>query len=609
MSKKSLSILAMILLCLIFNTSFAQKPVVKAKPEMKFGKVSLDEFKTLATGKDSAAAAIKLFDIGDCRFEVSPNGNFIYVYERHIRYKILNKNGYDYANYTVGLQVNSSTTKESLENMNGATYNLENGNIVTSKLNKDAKFTEEVNKNYTYKKFALPNVKEGSIIEFKYRIKSDFIFTLRGWSFQSNIPTLWSEYSVTIPEYFIYKFNQNGNQFVENTQHQEVQVTYIPNLSSRATLDKFVAQNVPALKSEPYISNIDDYKRTLDFELRSTHFPNSFFKDYTSTWPKIITGLVEDENFGGFIKRNSYAKANLVQIIKNEKDSLTIANAIYDYVKKNLKWDNNYNIYSKETNPKNIFDKKTGNSADINLSLISLLREAKFNISPILISTRSNGKHPGFPTLTKFDNVIGLLKIGDKTYKLDATQKDMPFGLINYQNLNHEGLALNIDSKEGGWISTESEIGDEVAHTYYLNLNKEHKLTGNITSNIKGYKALSERINYRNAINQSDFIKSYKSDKTGLEITQFKVENLDSLNQDFVQYMDVEIEDNVEEAGNLVYFSPLLYERTKENPFKFDERLYPVDFAHPIKESYKIILNYPEDYTIETLPKLSLIHI
>lgn len=238
MQKNALKFLTL-MLCVGVSTLYAQttQPI---KREFKFGKIAPTEFEVKATGQDSSASAIKLFDVGDCYFEVGPgSGGFIYVFERHIRYKILNKNGYDLANFKVELFKNSNSAKEDLNFMDAATYNMVDGKMVTSKLNKDAKFTEEFNKNYVIKKFALPNVKEGSIIEFKYKIKSDFIFTLRGWKFQSNIPTLWSEYNVKIPEYLTYKNNLSGYYHVDHPLHQNVNATYVPGLSSTAVYDKY----------------------------------------------------------------------------------------------------------------------------------------------------------------------------------------------------------------------------------------------------------------------------------------------------------------------------------------------------------------------------------
>lgn len=572
------------------------------KKEFKFGKITPEDFNAKAPGADTAAAAIKLFDVGNCYFEVAPQGGFIYVYEKHVRYKILNKNGYDLANYKIGLYRNSSSLKETLHNMEAATYNMVDGKMVTSKLTKDAKFTEELNKNYSYKKFALPNVKEGSVIEFKYTIKSDFIFNLRGWSFQSEVPTLYSEYNVKIPEYLIYKTNFNGYIKVNKTKHESINANYVSGLSSSATYDQYVLENVPALKTEAYITTLDDYRPSVDFELQMTRFPGEMVRDYNGTWPKIVNGLAEDENFGGFVNKNSYAKSALPGILKGEKDTLAMTKLIYNYVKSNLKWNDDHNIYTTGTNPKAVFEKKSGSSADINLSLLSFLNEAKIQAYAVLVSTRDNGMHPGYPIISKFNNVIVCAVIDNKNVLLDATNKDLPLGMIADENLNHEGFAIDLKKNFGAWIPTEPTMPSEKIFNYILTLDKDNKLTGTINQYSRGYAALSLRDKYRTTNNETEFLKDFKKNKTGLELNNYKIDNLDNLDEVLTESMSVTIEDNVEEAGNLVYFTPLLYERTKENPFKHEERNFPVDFAFPFKENYRITVNFPEGYEVEKLP-------
>ncbi|MDQ0965570.1 hypothetical protein QFZ20_000973 [Flavobacterium sp. W4I14] len=602
MQKNALKFLTL-MLCIGVSTVYAQttQPI---KREFKFGKIAPSEFEVKATGQDSSAAAIKLFDVGDCYFEIGPSsGSFIYVFERHIRYKILNKNGYDLANYKVELYKSSNSAKEDLSFMDAATYNMVDGKMVTSKLNKDAKFTEEFNKNYVIKKFALPNVKEGSIIEFKYKIKSDFIFTLRGWKFQSNIPTLWSEYNVKIPEYLTYKNNLSGYYQVDHPLHQNINASYVSGLTSTAVYDKYSAANVPALKEEPYVTTMDDYIPKIEFELRATQFPGEMYQDFNGSWSKIINGMAQDEKFGGFINKNSYAKAVLPGILKGEKDTLAAVKLIFNYVKNNLKWNKEYLVYAKETNPKSIFEKKTGSSADINLSLLSLLKEAKIEAYPVLISTRENGEHPGYPVESAFNNVIGVTQIGNSLYFLDATDKDLPAGMLDYDNLNHQGFYMDLKNLNGKWLSTEPTVTTEKIFVYNMTLDKENKLTGKINQYSKGYSALNLRNKYRKTTNETEFIKNFKKDKTGLEVSNYKIDNLDNLEELLTESMDVVIEDNVEEAGNLVYFTPLLFERTKENLFKLEQRKFPVDFAYPFKESYRITISFPEDYEVDKLPK------
>ena len=602
MQKIALKFLTL-MLCIGVSTIYAQtSPTVKR--EFKFGKIAPAEFDTKAKGRDSSAAAIKLFDVGDCYFEYSPaGGGFNYVYERHIRYKILTKSGYDLANFQVQLYRQSSQAKEDLSFMDAATYNMVDGKMVISKLNKDAKFTEEFNKNYVIKKFALPNVKEGSIIEFKYRIKSDFIFTLRGWKFQSDIPTLWSEYNVKIPEYFNYKHNTSGYYQISHPLHQSINATYVTGLPTSATYDKYVVENAPALKDEPFVTTMDDYIPKIAFELRGTNFPQDIYRDYNGSWGKIVANLNEDENFGSFINKSSYAKSVLPGIIKGEKDTLAMINSIFTYVKNNIKWNDDHSIYTSQLSPKTVFEKKTGSSADINLSFLSLLKEAKIKAYPVLISTRENGEHPGYPVISSFNNVVLVTQIDSTVYFMDATNKDLPIGMLSDENLNHQGFYVNLKQLAGKWISTEPTSLNEKIFSYSLILDKANKLSGQINQYSKGYLALALREKYRRANNDVEFVKIFKSDKTGLEVKNYKIQNLDNLNELLTESMDVGIEDNVEEAGNLVYFTPLLFERTKENLFKHEERNFPVDFAYPFKETYRMTLNYPEDYEIDKLPK------
>ena len=601
MQKNALRFLTL-MLCFGVSTLYAQNnPPVKR--EFKFGKIAPAEFEVKASGQDSSASAIKLFDVGDCYFEYNNNDGFIYVFERHIRYKILNKNGYDLANFNVELYKSSNSAKEDLSYMDAATYNMVDGKIMTSKLNKDAKFTEAFNKNYIIKKFALPNVKEGSIIEFKYKIKSNFIFTLRGWRFQSSVPTLWSEYNIRIPEYFNYKINRSGYYEVDHPVHESVNATYLPGVNSNAIYDKYCVANVPALRDEPYVTTMDDYNPKIEFELRGTKFPNAVYIDYNGSWPKIISELAQDENFGGFINKNGYAKSVLPGILKGEKDTLAEVKLILNYVKNNLKWDKQYSKYASETNPKSIFEKKTGSSADINLALLSLLKEARIEAFPVLLSTRENGEHPGYPLVSAFNNVIAVTQIQNTLYFLDATDKDLPAGMLDYENLSHQGFYIDLKNTSGNWLSTEPSVSSEKIFVYSMVLDKDHKLTGQISQYSKGYAALSLRNRYRKTNNEAEFIKDFKKDKTGLEISAYKIDNLDNPDELLTESMDVVIEDNVEEAGNLVYFTPLLFERTKENLFKLEQRKFPVDFAYPFKENYRITVKFPDDYEIDKLPK------
>ncbi|PST82120.1 transglutaminase [Pedobacter yulinensis] len=586
---------------------YAASAQTPAKPKFsKFGKVDAAEFAVRAPGADSAAAAIKIFDVGSCYFDINPtSGGFAYVYERHLRYKINSKNAYDLANFEIGLYRNSGSSRETLDNMEAATYNLENGKVVSLKMGKDARFTENVDRSNSIKKYTLPNVKEGSIIEYKYSIKSDFIFTLRDWSFQAGYPTLYSEYTVTIPEYFRYKVMPTGFFPISIAKQENVNANYhIPgagSVSTTAQYTKYVTENAPAIKTEAFITTLSDYTAKLEFELLATNFPGDYYRDYTGNWSKIVGELAADENFGGYVKPSGYTRNLATELVGSDTSAMNRTTRIFEHVKRSLKWNGHHRMYTSHTSIKTAFEKKTGNSADINLALATLLNDAKIPARAVLVSTRDNGAHPGYPMLSKFNNVVVQALVGKETYLLDATDPEHYPGMLATASLNHTGL--RIGDTGAAWIPIEATAPARENYQYNLELSSENKLSGTLYHYNSGHKGVHRRNSYRQAASEPEFVKAFKADKPGLNILKYKVDALDSLQNPFVETMEVAIEEQVEEAGDLIYFNPLLFQRTKENPFTLEERKFPVDFAYPSEEVYRIVLTFPKNYTIEKTPK------
>jgi hypothetical protein len=605
-------ILILLLLSSAFIKIFAQTQSSEPK-NTKFGRIGIEEFDVNIKGQDSAAAAIKLFDIGKGYFEISSTtGHFIYVFERHMRYKVINKNGYDLADLELRLYNSSQRGEEKVVAMRGATYNLNGDKIEVNKMSSDAKFSNRLDKNYVAKRYTLPNVKEGSILEYDYITKSDFVFRLDDWYFQGSYPCKYSSFTLTLPQYYQYKIAAGGYLNIHSSKPIEIQQNYtIPstgtskaeNVTAAAQKTQYFTEDIPAIKNENYITTLEDYVSKIGFELTSTNFPGSGIKDYSSTWPKVIDDMMKEEKVGGFIKRDNYEKGFLTSIIKDEKDPEIKMNLIFNYIKNNIKWDGKYNYYTQLTNQRAVIEKKSGNSAEISFCLLGLLNAAGLESYPVLVSTRKNGRHPGYPLETKFDNVIVEVQIGDKKHLLDATDKNNVPDLLSFQNLNHQGLKFYPSTLQAEWIPLENTNVSKKVTSYSLKLGTDNILTGKLYVSSNNYEGLSRRGSYQAAVTEAEFIKNYKSTRPGLEIGNYKISNLSQPDQLLEEIMDVTIEDNMEEAGNLVYFMPLLFDRTKVNPFNLEERNFPVDFAYPFEENYRMVVEFPENYKLDKLPK------
>ena len=139
--------------------SFAQE-----KSPYKFGKVSPEDLQKKVYSIDSNANAVVLSDIGTTEFEGNTKGWFTLHFKRTTRIHILNKNGYDAANVSINLW-KGDELEEELASVKAVTYNLVNGNVTETKLDKSNIFKDKKDKNWFVKKFTLPDIKDGSIID------------------------------------------------------------------------------------------------------------------------------------------------------------------------------------------------------------------------------------------------------------------------------------------------------------------------------------------------------------------------------------------------------------------------------------------------------------
>ena len=296
-----------ILILLVNVLAFSQK--------RELGEVTIDELQEKVCPKDTSAVAAVLFNIGKTHFEYSYDEGFQTITEIITKIKIYKKEGYDLANYAVAYYVGGNGS-EKVSFSKTVTYNLVNGKVEKTKLGGEGTFDEKVNKNWKRKKITLPNVKEGSIIEYKVEIKSPFIWNLPEWEFQKRIPVNYSEYTTYIPEYYIYNTHLKGFLTPETTKdgkYRKIEYTYKTNnaaaprsngservnsvLEFNESIVKYVVKDAPALKDEAFTNNVDNYRSTLIHELSGKRFPNTPFENFTTDWESVTKKIYQSENF------------------------------------------------------------------------------------------------------------------------------------------------------------------------------------------------------------------------------------------------------------------------------------------------------------------------
>lgn len=595
---------------LLYFVATVSIAVAQDKLKIKFGSVTAEDFKTTVYSLDSNAAAVIIADIGSTEIIGNTKGNFSLLFKNYRRAHILNKNGYEIGDVEISLYTNGESEEE-LENLKAVTYNLENGKVVETKLEvKSSVFKDKVNKNLLVKKFTFPNIKEGSIIEYEYKIKSDFIFNLQPWNFQGEYPRLWSEYNFAMPAFYNYvTLSQGYHPFAIKTSstsrgnfnmadNRGVGATERANFSANVTDYRWVMKDVPALKEESYTSTLRNHISRIEFQLASIGEPFTF-RQVMSTWKMATKELLDDEDFGEQLKRdNDWLKETMPVAVKGATTVLDKAKNIYSWVRDNFTC-TNYNRKYLEQPLKNILKNKNGSVGEINLLLTAMLRRANVQADPVILSTRSHGyTHAAYPLIDRYNYVICRIDADGKEYFLDASQPGMGFGKLNYECYNGSARVINVTADE---VDLNASSLKEIKSTTVFIINDEK---GNSIGSIQQTPGYYESFRLRNLAKEKGkeqvFADIKKTLGEDVKISNTRLDSLDKYDEPIGIALDI---DFIGDKEDIIYFNPMLGEGFKENPFKSAERFYPVEMPFTIDETYNLQMEIPKGYVVDELPK------
>jgi hypothetical protein len=556
--------------------------------------VSKSDLELNTYAKDSTANALIIYDHGNSYVD---RESFDLRFKIQQKIKILKTEGKDLGEIEVILYKGDASV-EKIKNIRGATHNLENGEIVRTKLSSEAIFTEE-NENYNLVKFVLPNVKVGSVITYSYETRSRFMTKYQPWYFQGPNPVLYSEYNTSIPANYDYHIKLVGNIPLKTNEAKiERGCLEVGNGGNAdCTVSKYVMVDIPAYNEEGYTTTPLNYTSRIEYELNEIKRFDGTTNKISKSWDGVDKELRTDSDFGRQISKKSLVKNLLPKTITEIKNDFEKANAIYQYVLDNYKWNKKIERY--DVSIKKLLKENIGSVFEINLLLENLLTSEGFKVLPILMSTRNNGLITKiYPVLTDFNYVILKITIDGKDHYLDATNPYLSFGELPYRCLNQYGRLM--DFKAGSsWEDISAAKYSFRQHRVELNSFKNELITGILTSNFTGYHA--HNLKRRFDENPIDYKKRKTDDYTVFEIDKHDIIDYDKKKFGFQEKIEFTFEP--EFIGNKIYLNPFFIKFFDENPFKLQERTYPIDFGYKDSYSYAMSIDLGDDLKILEIPE------
>lgn len=582
-----------------FNSVVAQ--------DFKFGDISRAEFSYNKNEIDSNANAVILKEYGETRIAIDDITNDIkVVFYYHVRIKIDNPDGYEHGNIHIPLY-NEGKYAESIFKLTASSFNLVDGSFSETKFT-GKPFSEVRDKYYKVEKFSMPDLRPGTIIEYSYYLHSPILFNFRQWQFQTNIPKLYSEYTAIVPPILNYNVSLRGPlKLTKSSSSVLSKCLVVYGMEQDCSKMVYIMENVPAFIGEAHMTAPKNFISAINFELAEIVRPGAVQK-VTTNWTDVDGLFVNDRTFGGQLKRKGLFKDKIPNIIASKNTDLEKAIAVYDFIKKEIKWDG-YLGYGSQDNIKKAHEAHLGNIGDINISLILALNDAGLNAEAVVLSTRDRGTvNKVYPVISDFNYVIAKLNIGQETYLLDASDPQLAFGMLPLRALNGEGRVISL-GKRSSWIELKPTPVNNTSIELVATMHEDGMIRGNLNVTTLGYSAYERRKIMGSYSSIEEFVEAWDETMNNIKVVSHKITHLAQTNDMLTEEYEIEISFSPDSDLEKLQLNPFIFNKFTKNPYNLSNRTYPIDLGWPYSEQQIIKISLPYNYEVLVRPQSTSINI
>lgn len=564
--------------CLLLTTlsSFAQ--IRKG-----FGDLSPMEIEMKSCPFDSAAPAVILVDEGSSDY----NNEYNLISQNHQRIKVLKKDGIEYG--SIKVRYYSENEFEYLRDIDAFTVNFDDqGRRKESRVDNKSIFFKKINSNVSEMSFAFPDVQVGSILEYRFTSIMKSYAGLRDWWFQSKLPVCVSSY--------LFKPAPNLEVTYEVQKKEDYPITINHDKSAGAIFLEM--KNLPGLDFEPYMDAREDYVQKIRFQITKISGMVGAI-NYMSSWNEVARELMSNPYFGNQLRVSLPDEQKALVLSMSALPDIEKMKLAYHYMQHNYKHDGFIGIYA-DPGLKALYNKKAGSSASINIALVNLLKEAKLDAWPMIVSERGHGKiNLKTPFLKQFNNTYAAVTIGDQTYYLDATNQVTPPLIVPSDVLNTTALILK---KNQGIIVELKEEKFKYIDNFFINsiLQEDGQLSGRVQLNSQHYAKIDRLGSY--TADDKKFVQNTLLGNLGnVEVDSITVSNqlVDSLALD----QAFNYKTGVQQTGDYFFLSMNMFSGFETNPFLNAERFSNINFGSKKFVMINNLVQLPRNFDVEELPK------
>jgi hypothetical protein len=565
----------------IFITLFISWSSMAQELEYAFGDIDINDLKMKVYEGDSAASAVKLLSYGHAYYNEGTHQIRLVIHER---VKVLSKEGLSFGDFFLAFP-----NQVRIGKLKAQVYNLdETGQMQSAKVSSRKIFRERSSDSKRSIKIAFPEVKVGSIIEYSFVVNTRLSTTFYPWYFQDFIPVRHSEFFVEFPPFANYKVKLVNDGLMDFVSP--------PNGEAQ----RYIAKNLPAVRVEPFVGNLNDYRCAVSFEVSNvSQFRTVGDKQVVADWSGVNRDLLFNISFGQKLRETSSVARYLPAMPENSSAAEQVE-LIRKTVMNRMAWNGGEGL-AVMLPLDEVWEQKVRPAQEINMLLIAMLREAGFKASPVVISTRDKGNpDPGHAFINQFNYVIAHVELAEEEILLDAAYENYPTGHLPTRLINKIGLLVDFEAPR--WIDLNLNGEKEVSiYSSEISFDDNMNMRGILTIVEDGVTAIQSRRVLGSM--DTEQLKAYYSQRfSDLSVESVEILNLESLTEKLKIKLSFGRE--AEEAyGPDVFLNPLIFKKLIENPFNADERYMPVDYEVPLVRRWVYSIKLPPSVKIKSLPE------
>ena len=459
----------------------------------------------------------------------------------------------------------------------------------------------ELNSRYRMIEFEMPDVQQGSVIEYKYRLERRYIEELPDFYFSERVPVRSAILHFQNSDIVRYDVIEENADFEIEYQEVRVDTSSVPLIFTYrrpepVLYQKWSAEEVPPVDASAFISSIDDVRGKLRFQISEFGTPR---QPLENSWEFVTAQILRNNNPYEFIEFFP-GLYELGREIASGKESLEAAqDSIFHLVNSQAEFNGQGTIFA-DSNLNRVLTGEPANLAEINLTLLAILRGAGIDAKPMYFSGRDLGRiNQAFPSLYQFNRVLVVSRINDDLTFMDASYPFSLPDLIRVDSYNDQGMVLG--EKEHEWIDIEPGLSRfDLDIRLDASLSGGGHLEGELIAEASGYPAREIRRDLNSGRPFEEIVADTFFDIYGdVEIRQSEIVQ-DASDRNIIQVRArFRIPNYSATFSDGLEFNPMVVGYLFDNPFETAERRVPVTLDAPESLSIQYKIELPAGFSFD----------